>query len=432
MRALIRLILVSALAGCAPPPAPAQPSWSAAALDDLEAVAASAAAEGLPSEDAALAELARFRHLGQTDPAAEAQADIAADALFASLARAFAQGGSDPSRADPDWAIPLAPPPDLAALHAAREANALPAALLRPLLPQTIEYAQLRDELARLRAQAASSGQSDERIGRLRASMERWRWLPRRMPDRRIEVRIPHFELRLTSPDSPAAAHKVIVGARATQTPSFVTEIRSVTFNPSWDPPASIAAELLRRFRRDPSAAAREGFDVLDADGAILAPDAVDWSRRPFPYRLRQRPGPANALGRVRFDMANAYAIRMHDTPDRSLFERERRALSHGCIRVEAPEDLAARALAAQGWTLDSVNAAIETAAQQTVPLAEPLPVYLIYITAVVSEAGEVAYGDDVYHRDGAVVAALDAPDIALVRQAAARPVRCPAAPALP
>ena len=199
MRALIRLILVSALAGCAPPPAPAQPSWSAAALDDLEAVAASAAAEGLPSEDAALAELARFRHLGQTDPAAEAQADIAADALFASLARAFAQGGSDPSRADPDWAIPLAPPPDLAALHAAREANALPAALLRPLLPQTIEYAQLRDELARLRAQAASSGQSDERIGRLRASMERWRWLPRRMPDRRIEVRIPHFELRLTS-----------------------------------------------------------------------------------------------------------------------------------------------------------------------------------------------------------------------------------------
>lgn len=432
MRALVMVILMSALAGCAPPPAAAQPSWSVAALDDLEAAAAAAEAEGLPSEDAALAELAQFRHLGETDPAAEAQADIAADALFASLARAFAQGGSDPLRADPDWAIPLAPPPDLAALQAAREAGALPSALLPRLLPQTSEYAQLRDELARLRAEAAGSGRSDERIGQLRASMERWRWLPRQMPERRIEVRIPQFELRLIGPDSPGAAHKVIVGARATQTPSFVTEIRSVTFNPSWDPPASIAAELLRRFRRDPSAAAREGFDAVDADGVVLAADAVDWSRRPFPYRLRQRPGPANALGRVRFDMANAYAIRMHDTPDRSLFEREGRALSHGCIRVEAPEDLAARTLAAQDWTPDSVKAAIETATQQTVPLAEPLPVYLIYITAVVDEAGEVAYADDVYRRDSAVIAALDAPDIALVRQAAARPVRCPAAPALP
>lgn len=426
MRMIIVLLLASVLAGCVP--ASAQSSWSAAALDDLESAAAAAPLEGLPSEDAALEELARFRHLSDTDPAAEAQVDVAADALFASLGRSFAQGGADPARADPDWAFPLAAAPDLAALNAARAAGASPSSLLRPLLPQAPAYAALREELARVRAWTEDPEEGPDRetrIGQLRASLERWRWLARDLPARRIDVHIAQFELRLFDAGAPQGLHKVIVGARRAQTPSFVAEIQSVTINPSWEPPPSIARELLSRFRRNPSAAAREGFEAVRGDGSILAPGDVNWSERPFPYRLRQRPGPANALGRIRFDIPNPYSIRLHDTPSRDLFARDGRALSHGCIRVQEPEALAVSVLATQDWSLEAVTAAIDSAQQQTIALGAPLPVFLIYMTAMPGADGEIAYAGDVYRRDGAVVAALDAPDAALARQAAAAPAHC-------
>jgi murein L,D-transpeptidase YcbB/YkuD len=428
MRALLIAFLLCSLAACAP--AAAQANWSAEALDDLESVAVSATVEGLPGEDAALSELAMFRHLSDVDPAAEAQVDIAADALFSSLARTFAQGAADPARADPDWAIPLADAPDLDALMAARAAGAAPSALLRPLLPQNQEYQALRAELARLRTDGDAD--QDARVGHVRASLERWRWLPRQLPAARLEVRIAQYELRHITPDAPPVTHNVIVGTRSDQTPSFLTEIRSVTINPSWDPPPSIAAELLRRFRRDPAAAAREGFDALNAEGGVIAPSAVDWSARPFPYRLRQRPGPANALGRIRFDIPNPYSIRLHDTPSRSLFEQDARALSHGCIRVDNPGELAQRVIDLPDWTREAIEAAIEGGEQQSVALSEPLPVYLIYITVGATEAGEVVYAEDIYRRDAAVVAALDAPDVALARQAAAAPQTCAIDPSMP
>jgi L,D-transpeptidase YcbB len=423
MRRLILCLLTLALAACAP--AAAQSAWSDVALDDLESVAASAELEGLPAEDAALEELARFRHLAETDPTAEAQIDIAGDALFASLARSFAQGGSDPARADPDWAIPLPNAPDLALLQAARSQGSSPSALLRPLLPQSQDYTLLRQELARLRAE----GGATQEIAQVRASLERWRWLPRDLPAKRLEVRIAQFELLNIAPDMPAVSYKVIVGTRDDQTPSFLTEIRSVTINPSWDPPPSIAAELLRRFRRNPEAAEREGFEALNTEGASIAPAEVDWRARPFPYRLRQRPGPANALGRIRFDVPNPYSIRLHDTPSQSLFERDERALSHGCIRVENPADLAELVIGAPDWTREAIDAVIESGVQQSVALSDPLPVFLIYITASANEAGDIVYADDIYRRDTGVVAALDSPDVALARQAARPRETCAAAP---
>lgn len=430
MRLLVISVLISLLAACTP--ARAEPTWSEAALDDLEAVARAAPGEGLPREDAALAELAEFRHMQNVDPNADAQTDVAADALFASLARSFAQGGADPSRADPDWAIPLSPPPDVAALRDERARGALPSALLYPLLPQSAEYAALRQELARLEALPAGAADRDARIGQLRASMERWRWLPRQFPERRLDVRIPQFELIALAPGLDAQTHRAIVGARNDQTPSFVGTIGSLTFNPSWEPPSSIAAELLRRFRQNPAAATREGFEAIDPQGRVHEASAVDWSARPFRYRLRQRPGPANALGRIRFDMADDYAIRLHDTPDRALFNRRVRALSHGCIRVEAPEDLAVRMLNSQAWTLEAVNEAIATGMQQSVALDETLPVYLLYITARADRAGAVTYADDIYRRDARVLTALDAPDVALARRADAQPQECAAETAMP
>lgn len=148
--------------------------------------------------------------------------------------------------------------------------------------------------------------------------------------------------------------------------------------------------------------------------------------------RLRQRPGPDNALGRIRFDMANDNAIRLHGTPNRSLFARDRRALSHGCIRVETPEALAASVIASPDWTQEAIETAIAAGATEEIPLSTPMPVYLFYITAAATEAGDIVYSDDIYGRDAALIAALDGPDVALARQAAAAPVRCPIEPAMP
>lgn len=429
MRIVVAALLSIVLSACARAE-DAPPAWSDAALDDLVAVAESIHREGLPPQTAAVEEIARFRHLAETDPVAEVQLSVAADALFTSLARSFAQGGADAARADPNWSIPANAEPDLEGLRLARADGALPSALLAPLLPSSAEYAALRDAMERVAAEApaardATNLSREERIVRLRASLERLRWLPRDLPQRRIEVRIAQFEARLISPDRPTRAHAVIVGARRTPTPSFETLIRSVTLNPAWEPPPSIVAELVQGFRNDPDAASRENFDVIDAGGGVLAADAVDWRARPFRYRLRQRPGPGNALGQVRFDMPNAFAIYMHDTPSRNLFERHVRALSHGCVRVQAPDELAVDVLQSSDWTMEALRSAIAEGGSRTLALESALPVYLIYLTATIGGDGAVQYADDIYRRDEAVIAALDGPETSLVQGQASAPASC-------
>jgi murein L,D-transpeptidase YcbB/YkuD len=360
------------------------------------------------------------------------QVDVAADALFDSLARSFARGATEPRRVDATWTIPPPPAPNLVALHGELAQGAAPEALLRALLPRSGEYLALRAELARVAAEPPGA-RNDEgldretRLARLRANMERWRWLPRIMPDSRIEVRVPAQQALFFKADSVASTHGVIVGARRTPTPTLVAELRSVTLNPDWLPPREIVrAELLPLFTRDPAAATRRGFEALDATGAVVDPAIVDWSARPFPYRVRQRPGPANALGRIRFDLPNAFSIYLHDTPNHALFNRPDRALSHGCIRVDDPLGLAAGVLDDAQWSPELLQAAIDTNEQQVVPLRHGTAVYILYLTAAIGDDGQIAYHSDLYRRDGALIAALDAPDVALVADIGATP-RCPA-----
>ncbi len=428
MRIVIAALLSLALSACAR--AEDRPAaWSEAHLDDLVAVAESVQREGLPPQTAAIEEIARFRHMADTDPVAEVQLYVAADALFTSLARTYAQGGADAQRADQDWSIAPNAEPDFEGLRLARADGALPSALLAPLLPNSAEYAVLRNALAQVSAEAPGALDDnlsrEARIVRLRASLERWRWLPRDLPERRIEVRIAQFEARLLASDRTTRTHAVIVGARQTPTPSFETQIRSVTLNPAWEPPPSIVAELVERFRNDPDAAARENFDVLDSEGGALEIASVDWRTRPFRYRLRQRPGPGNALGQIRFDMPNAFAIYLHDTPSRNLFERPMRAFSHGCVRVQAPDELAVDVLQSSDWTVEALHEAIAAGDTRTLAVQDELPVYLIYMTATVSADGGVQYADDIYRRDNAVIAALDGPETTLVQQQAGAIATC-------
>ena len=131
---------------------------------------------------------------------------------------------------------------------------------------------------------------------------------------------------------------------------------------------------------------------MIDADGVVVVPSAVDWSARPFPYQLRQRAGAANALGRIRFDLPNPFAIYLHDTPNRALFARTERALSHGCIRVAEPASLAEAVINAPEWKRTEIDAAIATGESRTVTLAAPVPIYILYLTAAAAEDGDVAY----------------------------------------
>lgn len=404
--------------------------WSTAALSDLVQVAASAPEQGLPSEAVATSEIRALMQQGKRDAAAAARLQTAADALYARLAQSFAQGATDPAIADPEWRVPRAEAMESDLIWRSAAKNSMPSDALLSLLPTSNEYEVLQQEFVRVSSEpdGAVDGEGrtrEDRLVSLRASLERWRWLPRGLGATRVEARLPHFEVVLFRQDEPPAGFNAIVGARRTQTPAFAGTIDGVILNPSWTPPRSILVnELVPQMRRD--AGARSGYDVIDSRGRVVDPASVDWAAQPFPYQLRQPPGPQNALGRIKFDMRNPYDVYMHDTPSRSLFERDERALSHGCIRVERPVELAA-ALLAPAWDTPALEAAIAEGATQTVPLQSTVPFYALYITASAWD-GEVRYADDVYHRDARIVAALDAPDLpeAASVVAATSQVRCP------
>ncbi|MDX2274043.1 MAG: L,D-transpeptidase family protein [Hyphomonadaceae bacterium] len=411
------LVLASCAGGGeAPPtePVPAPPArvWDDRAVDGLRIAIAGAEAEGLPPESAALEELNRLQRRAQHDAGAAARLDATAETLFARLAHALAQGGVDPESADPEWHMPRAPAPDIEALRAELRGGAAASAVLSALAPASADYRTLVSALAQVRAEPegaldANGLARETRIDLLRATLERWRWLPRDLPPRRIDVLIPFFQLRVRDGAAAPIEHAVIVGARRTPTPSFAAQIETVTLNPYWTPPSSILnAELLPRFRRDPAAAARENYEAVNAQGAVVSLADVDWNARPFAYTLRQRPGAGNALGRLRFDLPNPYAVFLHDTSSRSLFERADRALSHGCVRVAQPEALAVAVLGGD-WTAESLEAAIESGETQLIQVAPALPVYLLYLTATVTDSG-VVFAEDIYGRDARLLRALD------------------------
>lgn len=398
-------------------------AWSADQVEELERAAGNASAEGVPNPTRALDLLALYQHLSDIDARYEAERDGIADGLFQSLAQVYAQGAVEPALIDPDWHIATPPAPDFAALDRALDAGVSPATLLARLLPQTPEYRALRAELVQ-RQDSSESGDAQIHINQLRANLERWRWLPRDLPARRVEVRLAEFALYFHRPAGEPLRHTVIVGAPRSPSPVFTATIESVTLNPDWDPPGNIVAnELLPRFRRNPAAAAREGFQAVDDSGRVVA--GVDWRQRPFPYHLRQRPGAQNALGRLRFDLPNPYAVYLHDTPSKSLFARSQRALSHGCIRVENPLALAAAVFDTPDWDEAALQRSIDTGASQSVPVPAPTPIYVLYLTTAVQADGSILYLADVYHRDAAIVSMLDAPQIPVAALAPLRSGFC-------
>ncbi len=253
------------------------------------------------------------------------------------------------------------------------------------------------------------------KIDRLRINLERLRWLPGDLGRRHVRVNIAGFEVSAYADGQRVQTHRAIVGRLERQTPVFSDHIEYIVFNPWWETPASIARkDELPLFRRDPAAVKRLGFQVLDRDGTVVNPDTIDWNEvpaSPFPYRLRQAPGPLNALGQVKIMFPNRHNVYLHDTPKRQLFSRSKRTFSSGCIRVQDVLDLVRWVLNdPDRWGPEQVQAAVDSGKERIVRLGEHLPVHILYLTAATTPDGMVRYLPDVYERDEAVLAALDTP----------------------
>ncbi|MGA7873024.1 MAG: L,D-transpeptidase family protein [Candidatus Binatus sp.] len=253
------------------------------------------------------------------------------------------------------------------------------------------------------------------RVQQLQLTLERYRWIPPGFPQPPIVVNIPEFRLHtLRRQPADYLTMKVIVGrAMRTQTPVFANSMKYVIFRPYWLVPLSIQrAELVPKTRRDPDYLADHGFEVVDGSGNVVpsspASDEVISGLRSGALSARQVPGPKNALGLVKFIFPNQYNVYLHSTPEQELFSRSRRDFSHGCIRVENPVALAAWVLRGKPeWTVDKIRATMNGDTTVQVNLDKPIPVLILYSTAVVEPDGEVRFFDDIYGYDKSLEKAL-------------------------
>ncbi|MGO4316744.1 L,D-transpeptidase family protein [Agrobacterium sp. MCAB5] len=251
---------------------------------------------------------------------------------------------------------------------------------------------------ATVRAMVGES--NDARIAKVQVAMEQIRWLPADLGQRYVLINQPAFMAYYHNDGQEQFGMKVVVGSKANQTYFFQDEIQTVEFNPYWGVPQSIIVnEMLPKLRRDPSYLDRLGYEV-QVGGRAVSSTSVNWFGSTNAISVRQPPSSDNALGDLKILFPNAHAIYMHDTPAKSFFNRDMRALSHGCIRLVDPRRMAAAVL---GTSVDKVNEQIAAGKNRAVQVPVKIPVYVAYFTAWPDKAGKVQFFDDVYDRDSYV-----------------------------
>jgi L,D-transpeptidase YcbB len=249
------------------------------------------------------------------------------------------------------------------------------------------------------------------RVQQMRWTLERWRWLPDSYSKAPIVANIPEFRVRAYDKDfNVGVTMNVVVGkSYGHNTPVFTETMKYVIFRPYWEVPYSITrSEMIPHILRDPDYLAKNELEVVDARQNVVAAGTVSsdvlTQLRAGKLFIRQKPGPKNALGLVKFLFPNSYNVYMHDTPAPELFARSRRDFSHGCIRLEKPADLAAWVLRDNpGWTPERIRAAMKGAQSQQVNLVNPIPVLIVYATVIVLEDGLVHFYDDIYGHDASL-----------------------------
>ncbi len=253
-----------------------------------------------------------------------------------------------------------------------------------------------------------------ERARKVELNMERWRWVPDDLGAVHVRVNLPSFSLTLHENGRELLNCRVIVGRSDWATPAFSDELQRVMVNPYWNVPDVIARrEVLPKLQRDPALLQRRRYTVLDgwrSDAEVVDPRTISWDRLTatnFPYRLRQEPGGGNALGRLIFMLGNDFEIYLHDTPGRRLFDRANRALSHGCIRVDASRELAGRLFANEGRS-SVLDSGLASGRNGIVSLDEAVPLHVLHFTATPGPGGRVRSLPDLYGVDASLAAALD------------------------
>lgn len=245
-----------------------------------------------------------------------------------------------------------------------------------------------------------------QRVRQLALTLERLRWLPDFGPGPLIMVDLPAYRLSALQNGSgaePPLEMRVVIGtALKTETPLFVGQMRYLEFNPYWNVPRSILEkEMLPKLARNPAYLTQNAMETVPPGASVADLEAGR-------ARVRQRPGPKNALGAVKFVLPNPMDIYLHSTPARELFALSRRDLSHGCIRVEHPAALAQFVLGQQSsWNADTIQEALQPGPTRHVDLSRPIPVVMFYATASVDSDGKVRFAADMYGRDAKLVKAL-------------------------
>lgn len=247
----------------------------------------------------------------------------------------------------------------------------------------------------------------NDRIESIILNLERLRWLPSDLGKDYLMVNLPEYKLNIYKNRKLDLDMRVIVGKKTTSTPIFKDTLKYLVFSPTWTVPMSIkSVEMLSRLQKNSAYYSNRDFKFYNGWNLNdeVDPRNIDWSKygeNNFPFTAVQQPGPSNALGLVKFIMPNDLSIYLHDTPTDYLFERNERAFSHGCIRVEKPDVLAKYLLKPhRGWDMNAIHKAMRSDKPIRVDFKEDLPVYLVYLTAFVDELGLINFREDIYNYD--------------------------------
>ncbi|HSF55277.1 MAG TPA: L,D-transpeptidase family protein [Algoriphagus sp.] len=243
-------------------------------------------------------------------------------------------------------------------------------------------------------------------------NMERLRWLPAIDWDQEmVLVNIANFQLDYLQKSDTVFTAKVIVGKEYSESPTFTAPMSYIVFSPYWNIPSSITTEeIIPSVKKNKRYLSEKNMEVVNASGELVNASDVDWDSGTdgeFPYRVRQKPGGDNSLGLVKFMFPNEYNIYIHDTPARNLFEKEVRAMSHGCIRIQNPDQFAKILLDDNSWTDEKIQEAMSQDEEEVVKLGREVPVVLLYLTFWADKDGKANFRSDVYGRDTALLKAL-------------------------
>lgn len=255
----------------------------------------------------------------------------------------------------------------------------------------------------------------EDRIDMIRINLERLRWVFHHPDDDFLLVNIAGFYVKRFRNRKEVFSSRVIVGKYHKESPIFKGEMKYMVINPTWTLPYSIAThETLPKLKKNPGYLSEKHMEIMDRSGNILNPDNIDfdkYSRGNFPFIIRQKAGPWNALGQVKFIFPNKYSVYLHDTPSRGLFNRQDRAFSHGCIRTESKWELFMSLMDdPEVWNMDKINKILKSGKTTTINLPEPINIYIMYWTCRVDQENNLYFMKDIYKRDIAVLKELNTP----------------------